>query len=371
MGDRAIAIVGGGLAGLRAATLLERAGIHWVLIEARDRPGGRLLTMADDAAPSASGRFDLGATWYWPQIQPELDRLVQELGVQTFEQPNQGDLLIERRGAPAPIRSRGWGSEPASMRLVGGMGALVDALASRLPSNRLLTDRRVTRIRQHAAGIDVDTVDTLRRAGTHTVSHVLLALPPRLAVATMDFEPALPDDLQRRWADTATWMAPHAKYLAVYAEPFWRADGLSGAARSDVGPMVEIHDASSPDGAAALFGFIGVPAEVRRRVPDDVLRSHCRAQLVRLFGERAGAPQAEWLKDWAADPYTATAMDERAASDHAPAPIATPLSGPWRERLVGIASEWSPRFPGYVAGAVDAAERGVAVLFGASVQETP
>jgi monoamine oxidase len=27
--------------------------------------------------------------------------------------------------------------------------------------------------------------------------------------------------------------------------------------------------------------------------------------------------------------------------------------------LIGIGSEWSPQFPGYLAGAVDAAERGV------------
>ncbi|GLZ16495.1 hypothetical protein Bpla01_00250 [Burkholderia plantarii] len=36
--------------------------------------------------------------------------------------------------------------------------------------------------------------------------------------------------------------------------------------------------------------------------------------------------------------------------------------GPWRDRLVGIASEWSASFPGYVAGAVEAACPGVAAL---------
>ena len=56
--------------------------------------------------------------------------------------------------------------------------------------------------------------------------------------------------------------------------------------------MVEIHDASAPGGDAALFGFIGVPAEARARVSDETLRSQCRAQLVRLFGARAAAPVA-------------------------------------------------------------------------------
>ena len=34
-------------------------------------------------------------------------------------------------------------------------------------------------------------------------------------------------------------MAPHAKFFAIYNQPFWRASGLSGTAQSMVGPMVE------------------------------------------------------------------------------------------------------------------------------------
>jgi monoamine oxidase len=130
-------------------------------------------------------------------------------------------------------------------------------------------------------------------------------------------------------------MAPHAKYLAIYEAPFWRALGLSGQARSAAGPLGEIHDASLPDGPAALFGFFGVPAGVRQRVPDAEMRALCRAQLVRLFGATAATAQ------------------------HAGAPPATAADGPWRGRLTGIASEWSPQFPGYLAGAIDAASRGI------------
>jgi monoamine oxidase len=157
-------------------------------------------------------------------------------------------------------------------------------------------------------------------------------------------------------------MAPHAKYLAVYGSPFWRDAGLSGAARSAVGPLVEIHDASTPHGAAALFGFVGVPPRVRRSLADDVLRAHCRMQLARLFGPRAAAPGAEFLKDWAADRYTATGTDLDGPAGHGVAPPPVPASGDWRGRLAGIASEWSPAFPGYVAGAIDAADRGVRAM---------
>ena len=124
-------------------------------------------------------------------------------------------------------------------------------------------------------------------------------------------------------------MAPYAKYVAIYDTPFWRDEGLCGGARSGRGPMGEIHDASVPGGPAALFGFLGVPAAVRRGVTEDELRTHCRAQLGRLFGERAAAPPK--------------GADE----------------GAWAGRLAGIGSEWSRDFPGYLAGAAQAAIEGV------------
>lgn len=194
---------------------------------------------------------------------------------------------------------------------------------------------------------------------TWRAEHVLLALPPRLATHTIRFAPELPLDLAHEWRSTATWMAPHAKYLAVYELPFWRDRGLSGEARSVCGPLAEIHDASVPNGHAALFGFLGVPARVRRSVAVAVLKAHCREQLARLFGPQAGRPRADALVDWAADPLTATEADLHGSDQHPRAPAAGAARGPWRGRLTGIGSEWSPQFPGYLAGAVDAAERGV------------
>src|SRR3546814_13789730 len=140
--------------------------------------------------------------------------------------------------------------------------------------------------------------------------------------------------------------------------PFWREQGLSGEARSAVGPMAEIHDASAQEGNGALFGFLGVPAQVRRQMPQADLISHCRSQFVRLFGQRAAKPEAEFLKDWAGDPYTATAADDASDSHQAAWLPSTASEQPWKARLIGIASAWSPTFPGYVAGAVEEAGRG-------------
>jgi len=360
-----MAIVGGGLAGLVAAWRLLQQGVRdVVLLEARTTLGGRILSvdaagMDVDMVESALDRFDLGPSWFWPALQPLFDRLIAELGLQRFGQFEDGDLLVERSAQTPPLRTQAFASEPPAMRLMGGTGGLVAALHARLDPSIVRTGQTVRQLRRVADRVEL-TVDDA--AGTPTiwqVEQVLLALPPRLAASRLQFEPALPAELARRWRATPTWMAPHAKYVAVYEKPFWREQALSGSARSSIGPMGEIHDVSMPGGHAALFGFLGVPARMRRQVTDEVLRAHCRAQLARLFGERAGTPVGDALKDWAADPLTATDDDQDAAGHHAAAPSSSADEGAWQGRLVGIGSEWSPQFPGYLAGAVDAAERGL------------
>lgn len=365
-----IAIIGGGLSGLYAALLLEQQGItNYLLFEAREIFGGRIVSVprTDLASPepgqaSALERYDLGATWFWPEMQPELLKVIREFDIPTFKQYETGDMLVERSPAHPPVRFDGYASLPPALRLAGGMGALTAAIRNRLTPENLMPAQRVTRLTNTEDGIELAAKDAHGRSAAHRVSHVLLAAPPRLAVNTIEFTPALPDRVALQWQGCATWMAPHAKYLAVFDRPFWREQGLSGSARSSVGPMVEIHDASPQGKGAALFGFLGVPAETRKKVPEATLLALCRAQLVRLFGKEAEAPGAEFLKDWAIDPCTAVAADHIAEGHHPASVPFTPDSGPWKGRVIGIASEWSPMFSGYVAGAIDAARRGVDAL---------
>ena len=110
--------------------------------------------------------------------------------------------------------------------------------------------------------------------------------------------------------------------------------------------------------AIGVFGFIGVPAATRQRIPAEALMDLCRAQMGRLFGPEALNPTAEWLKDWSTDAFTATHADTSSAGGHATAPPAVAGDGTWQGRITGIASEWSSLFPGYVAGAIDAATEG-------------
>jgi len=343
-----VAIIGAGLAGMYAAFLLERKGFtDYVVLEARHATGGRIATLEG---------FDLGPAWFWPGYQRQMDALVSELGLARFAQFDTGVTMVERSRDERPFVAAGYVNSPAAMRLTGGMGTLIDALRGGVNPARIITGQAVRRLRCDVEAVEVECDSN---AMPWRVGHVLLALPPRLAIQSIEFLPALPQTLTAQWDATNTWMAPHAKYLAVYDSPFWRDMGLSGEARSAAGPLAEIHDATLPGGRAALFGFFGVPAGVRKRVPDAEMRVLCRSQLVRLFGLAAACPQTEFIKDWALEPFTATADDLAQAGQQALAPVAAPVAGPWRGRVTGIASEWSPQYPGYLAGAIEAATLGI------------
>lgn len=364
-----IAIIGGGVSGLYAAYMLECYGIRdYVLLEAREALGGRIMSVAatDKTTPevgaAAIDRFDLGPTWFWPDYQPELHQLIHALGLERFEQFDAGDMTVERSLHGRPMRIRGDGSAMGSWRLAGGMETLIDALRHQVDQTRIITGQAVRALSRTSSSIELKCEDASGSVTTWHVEKVLLAIPPRLAEASIAFEPVLPLALASQWRSTATWMASHAKYVAVYDTPFWREYGQSGEARSTHGPLVEIHDASMPGGSTALFGFFGVPARVRKGVSTEVLLMHCRAQLARLFGPQAEQPCAEFIKDWAQDPYTATAADVDAPYHHVLTPAATAESGPWHGCLTGIASEWSPQYPGYVAGAIEASRLGVQTL---------
>ncbi len=351
-----VCIIGGGVAGLVAARLLHRSGIDFALLEARERLGGRVLSAGPDEQPSADG-FDLGPSWFWPEMQPELAGLVEALGLDVFPQYAEGDVLFHRMARERPQRYAGFGRTATSMRIVGGAARITDALAVALPADRLHLESSVTALSLHEAGIEVAFREkTVLRS--ETFDQVILAAPPRLLARSVSFSPELPQATLDRWRATPTWMAPHAKFYALYDRPFWREAGLSGAAQSMVGPLSEIHDATTASGQAALFGFIGAGAAQREGLGRNALIARAVEQLGLLFGPQALAPTSVLLKDWARDPLTATEIDQ-APSDHL-APCAGPWLPPaWASRVHMAGSETSRTEPGYLAGAVAAARSAV------------
>jgi monoamine oxidase len=93
-----VVVVGGGLAGLRAAGLLAGVGARVVVLEARDRVGGRTLSQ-----PLGGGTIDLGGQWIGPR-QTRIAGLARELGVPTFRQYAQGRKILALGGGMASYR---------------------------------------------------------------------------------------------------------------------------------------------------------------------------------------------------------------------------------------------------------------------------
>ncbi len=92
-----VLIAGGGLAGLYLANQLEQAGIDYLLVEARDRLGGRVLSLPARGSDTQADRYDLGPAWFWPG-QPRLMRLANELDVGVFPQYSDGNLVFQDAG---------------------------------------------------------------------------------------------------------------------------------------------------------------------------------------------------------------------------------------------------------------------------------
>lgn len=336
-------IIGGGLSGLALAETLESQDDDYVLLEARPRFGGRILTQHD-----GNGYFDMGPAWFWPG-QPRIAGLIERLKLQKFDQFAEGILTFEDENGRIQ-RGQGFSSKDGSWRLVGGFAKLTDALADRLPDHRKQSDATVVGLEM---SVDHCTA-TLKNGEKITGDQIVLALPPRVA-AQIELSPSLPVNVKHAMQGISTWMAGQAKAVAVYDTPFWRDEGLSGDAISRKGPMVEIHDASPATGGPyALFGFIGVPPE--GRADERVLRQHLKAQLSRMFGPQAADPRQLYVKDWAFDPYTATEADKAPLYAHPTYGLPRAMADFWQGKLHFAGTEVAPVFGGYIEGALEAAE---------------
>ena len=338
-----VAIVGGGVSGLVTAIRLLEAGVSCKVLESQDRVGGRLLTHT-----SSAGRFDLGATWYWPG-DTRVAALIEELRLPTHPHHLAGDAMYHVPGGAQRID--GNPIDVVSGRFSHGASSLAERLADRLG------DVISLRTTVHEVDHSERELQIGHTHGSLSARHVVLALPPPLAVHGISFRPPLPDRLHELATVTPVWMGTVTKAVVVYREPFWRCRKLAGAAISHVGPLRELHDMSGVNGnPAALFGFAPLPPAAPTPTEHDIVN-----QLVEVFGPEAAEPLEVIIKDWRLE-------------RHAVPPDATPLmpmqtyAHPRYQEPAGdgrihwASTETSPDSPGHIEGAIAAAERAVKAI---------
>ena len=216
----------------------------------------------------------------------------------TFGDPNDVSLLYILWSA---ARAGGFeGLHDLGDRFVGGPSRVVDALASRLDA-QVLVGRPVTRVEQDADGVRVTHAGVTTRARA-----VVVAMEPGQA-GKIEFLPPLPadrDHLQTRW------LAGHGgKAYAIYDEPFWRREGLSGMAVLG-GAFAFGLDAStsdSEDGVLLVFycenGEAATELAEVQAEPDGVRRRVLEG-LARAFGKEALTPRDFHFFDWSGDAWS-------------------------------------------------------------------
>ncbi|WP_095201330.1 flavin monoamine oxidase family protein [Mesorhizobium carmichaelinearum] len=402
-----VVIVGAGFTGLSAALEMKQAGVGFLLLEARDRVGGRV-----EARHNGLGeRIDSGGQFLC-QDMPEVMALAKARGKTFVETYVEGDFITHPsmpardakqtyHGAMA-IRERMNGIEPDDPSIEGmsvaawlerqhdpidakrAFRSMIEGLwclaMDKVPLWHLIdNDRRITNevpelqysLRETMQSLAEDLAGDLgdlvrlgapvmrvehRPQGARVVTsngvvearQVLVALPPATA-AKLDFAPALPPLLGRAlgvWESGAV-----IKILVRYPRPFWREQGLSGMVMWRDLPGLFACDASKDAEHAALVVFIGGPLALRWRAFDAAgLRAEVITRLQEALGPDAGDVVDFSSRDWIEDRWSGGAYSDLIVDATARDAERTILAG--APPVHFAASELSPSFPGYVEGAI-------------------
>jgi monoamine oxidase len=143
-----VAVIGAGLAGLSAARRLHQAGADVIVVEARDRVGGRTLSVVED-----DGRLvEYGGQWVGP-TQDRVLALIDEFGLATFPQFTDGDNVQVTGG----VQLRYQGAIPTGDPVQAA--DLMDAMVT-LTTQAMELDPAQPWAHERAAELDSVTVET-------------------------------------------------------------------------------------------------------------------------------------------------------------------------------------------------------------------
>eukprot|EP00049_Salpingoeca_infusionum_P008516 m.141273 g.141273 ORF g.141273 m.141273 type:complete len:291 (+) comp14035_c0_seq34:262-1134(+) len=129
-----VIVIGGGLSGLTAALEVKQAGFHPLVLEAKDRVGGRTCTTTLEYLHGVDA-CDIGGQWV-SQSQPEILRLVEKYGLETYKQDDAGTHLIQFEDGHAYSYK---GFFPYRLGFGTLLGALTVMGLTRLFSSRIVT----------------------------------------------------------------------------------------------------------------------------------------------------------------------------------------------------------------------------------------
>lgn len=201
-------------------------------------------------------------------------------GAGNAQNPGTFDRVIETRGGAQEFRIAE-GTQQFSIRMAAALG------------ERVVLSSPVRRIQQTESSVHIksDRLDV-------EAQYVVVAVPPSMA-GRITYEPGLPsarDQLMQRYA-----LGTLIKCEAVYDTPFWREQGLSGGAVSDVGPAKLAYDVSPPDGSpGVLLGFVGGDeARLWGARSHEELRAAVIENFVSYFGPKAREVKDFYIHDWA------------------------------------------------------------------------
>ncbi len=321
-----IVIIGAGVSGLYLAYLLQKK-YDITILEARDRIGGRIYSIDG---------HDMGPSWVW-QHHKNILELIEKFDLQLFLQYENGYALYDTQNSVEKFMPQ---QNIPSARMDGTLTKLIDKLHNQLQNvNIVLNSEVVSIVKQENITIKTKTKE-------YTSNYAISTLPPRIA-QNLNFIPPLPIQLKEKMKNTQTWMGNSAKCVIEFKTSFWREKGLSGFVFSNIGPLAEIHDATTRT-KNALFGF------VRIKVDTDNYKKELIEQLQRVFDIEESEILAIHLVDWKREKYTSTKEDFNNMTAHPNYGIDTSKYG---DKVLFSSTEFSFEQGGYIEGAIIQAKK--------------